>query len=120
MTNNSAPRLTKLPSVNATLSIYPVTRGRISTVSTACSLPVNSSQSFTRFSMTGATLTSGGTAAGGPPLAQPPRVSAAHAARLAACKLLILITCELLSPENSSIHSSPPHGHHIKQECPKY
>src|SRR5579859_287381 len=60
MMKSSSPCLTSAPSVKATLSIYPETRGRTSTVS---SLPVYSSHSGMRFSTTLATLTSGGGAA---------------------------------------------------------
>src|SRR5262245_45666527 len=52
------------PSENRTAATYPETRGRTSTVSTACSRPVNSSHSVTSRSTTFATVTCGG--GGGP------------------------------------------------------
>jgi hypothetical protein len=73
------------------LSMYPETRGRISTVSTAWSRPVNSSQSLTRFSSTCATLTWGGGGAAGPPDLPHPAINGIKQTTIEKPRILLII-----------------------------
>src|SRR4051794_2927997 len=59
MTNNTSPWWTVAPSVKATRSTKPPTRGRTSTELTASKCPVKSSQSATTRCTAGATVTWG-------------------------------------------------------------
>src|SRR3954469_25532046 len=70
MANNTSPWCTVAPSVNATRSTKPPTRGRTSTEFTASKCPVKSSQSATTRWTAGATVT-WGVCIGGASLLQP-------------------------------------------------
>src|SRR5580658_9951436 len=59
MTNSTSPLRTSLPSLKLTDEIYPDTRGRISTRSTASKRPVNSPESVTLREIVVATVTCG-------------------------------------------------------------
>src|SRR5580704_9557408 len=60
MTNRRSPALTMSPSLKAMRSIYPLTRGRMSTAPMAAIRPVNSSHWRTDLVTTSAASTSGG------------------------------------------------------------